>query len=154
MTIKARTRISLSLDTALLERILAFAAKHDLAKSAALEAALASFLDNDEEPRQEAPLARRLDRLSLHIARLDEDITILGEAVALFVRFWLSATPALTASAQASAHAKGAGRYDAFLQALGRRLAQGDGFLREVSYDANSRVDSQSLEAIPNEPPP
>ena len=154
MTVKARTRINLALDTVLLERLLAFAAKRDIAKSAALEAAIASFLDHDEEPRQEAPLARRLDRLSLHIARLDEDITILGEAVALFVRFWLSATAPLAASAQADAHARGAERYDAFLQSLGRRLAQGDSFLREVSYEANSRLDSQSSDAVPADPPP
>jgi len=152
MTIKTRSRISLGLDAALLEQIQAFADQRDLSRSTVIEAAIAAFLQHNDD-RQEAPLSRRLDRFSLQIARLDEDLTILGEAFALFVRFWLSVTPPLPPSIQASAHAKGAGRYDAFLQALGRRLAQGDSFLREVSDDTNSR-DHHSHHALTTDPPP
>jgi len=43
-----------------------------------------------------------------------------------------------------AARAKGAERYEGFLQALGRRLAKGPGFIREVSLDIGSPVSTQS----------
>jgi len=154
MTSKARTRVSLGLDAALLKEIDNFAAQRNLSRPTAIEAAIACLLQHNSAGQQEAPLSRRLDRFSLQIARLDEDLTILGEAFALFVRFWLSVTPPLPPAIQNSATARGADRYDAFLQALGRRLAQGDSFLREVCDDANSRDDSQSHDALTDPPPP
>jgi len=80
-------------------------------------------------------LARRLDRLVRQTERLERDVGIAVETLALFVRFWLTATPALPEQAQAAARAKGAERYHAFIEALGRRLAKGPTLLREVSLD-------------------
>jgi len=63
---------------------------------------------------------------------------VLGETLALFVRYWLIFTPPLSDNAQASARAKGAERFDGFLQSLGKRLATGDRFLKELSRDVDS----------------
>ena len=63
---------------------------------------------------------------------------MLGETLALFVRYWLIFTPPLSDNAQASARAKGAERFDGFLQSLGKRLATGDRFLKELSRDVDS----------------
>jgi hypothetical protein len=58
--------------------------------------------------------------------------------IALFIRYWLMATPSLPEQMQTAARAKGAERYEGFVQALGRRLAKRPGFIREVSLEIGS----------------
>jgi hypothetical protein len=58
-----------------------------------VETALASHLSPDGSDRLEAALARRLDRMTRQIERLERHVTISNEALALFVRFWLTSTP-------------------------------------------------------------
>lgn len=86
-------------------------------------------------------MSRRLDRLGRQIGTLDEDLAVLGETVSLFVNIWLASTPPLPESAQASARAKGAERFERFMQTLGKRLASGDRFLKELSRDVESAPD-------------
>ncbi len=100
-----------------------------------VEAALASHLSPDGADRLEAALARRLDRMSRQIERLERHVTISNEALALFVRFWLTSTPPLPDTAQAAAQAKGRDRYEGFVEALGRRLARGRTLADEVVTD-------------------
>jgi hypothetical protein len=83
----------------------------------------------------EAALGRRLDRLTRQVERLERHITISNEALALFVRFWLSVTPPLPDAAQPAAQAKGRERYEGFVEALGRRLAKGQSLAEEISQD-------------------
>lgn len=47
----------------------------------------------------------------------------------------MTLTPPLTGAAQSAARAKGAERFEGFMQNLGRRLATGDRFLKELSRD-------------------
>jgi hypothetical protein len=56
------------------------------------EAALASHLSPDCADRLEAALARRLDRKSRHLERIERHVDISNEALAVFVRFWLTST--------------------------------------------------------------
>ncbi|MGH6803071.1 MAG: CopG family transcriptional regulator [Methyloceanibacter sp.] len=113
-------------------------------KSLVAEAAIASFLSPDAAERQEASLARRLDRITRQMERLERDVGISVETVALFIRFWLMATPTLPKQTQAATRAKGTERYESFIQALGRRLAKGPGFIREMSFDIRSAGFSKS----------
>jgi hypothetical protein len=78
-----------------------------------IEAAVASFLSADASERLEAVFAHRMDRLGRQIDGMDEDLAILGETLSLFIRFWLTVTPPLPDSAQASARAKGMERFEA-----------------------------------------
>jgi hypothetical protein len=57
------------------------------------------------------------------------------EAFALFIRFWLNSTASLAETAQAAARAKGGERYDKFLEALGRRLANGPQLRQDAPED-------------------
>jgi hypothetical protein len=77
-----------------------------------VEAAVASFLSPDGADRREAAFARRLDRLSRQVQRLERNVGIGIETLALFIRFWLTITPPLPADAQAAAQLKGRQRYD------------------------------------------
>jgi hypothetical protein len=65
----------------------------------------------------------------------------------MFIRFWLTTTPALPESTTQAAKAKGAERYDAFLTALGRRLVRGPKLRQEVPDD----VGAESSTAPPAE---
>ena len=127
--------LSVYLDDELHAALQTFAARRDKSLSVVAAAAIASFLSPDAAERQEAVLARRLDRLSRQFERVERDLGISVEMLALFVRFWLAATPPVPETAQAAARAKGRERYEGFVLALGRRLAAGTLFTREISID-------------------
>lgn len=135
---QTKTRMNVYFEPDLLKKVEALALRRNLSKSAVIEAAVASFLSADASERLESVFARRMDKLGRQVDGLDEDLAILGETLSLFIRFWLTVTPPLPDSAQASARAKGSERFDGFLQSLGRRLATGDRFLKELSRDIDA----------------
>lgn len=143
-----RTRMNVYFDPALLKKVEALALRRKLSKSAIIEAAVASFLSGDTSEKLEAAMSRRLDKLGRQIDTLDEDLAVLGEAVSLFIRFWLTVTPSLPETAEVSARAKGAERFEGFMQSLGRRLATGDRFLKELSRDSDPIHGPTSLDAM------
>jgi hypothetical protein len=98
-----------------------------------------SFLSPDGADRREAAFARRLDRLTRQIQRLERNTGITMETPAVFVRFLLTITPPLPPDAQASARAKGQQRYEGFVEALGQRLQKGQSFLNEIPEDVVKR---------------
>jgi hypothetical protein len=69
------------------------------------------------------------------VERLERDVTIGNEALALFVRFWLTTTPPLPDTMREAAQAKGRERYEDFVDTLRRRLAKGSILSKEVSED-------------------
>jgi predicted transcriptional regulator len=138
MAMQTKTRMNVYFDPDLLKKVEALALRRNISKSAVIEAAVASFLSADASERLEAVFARRMDRIGRQIDGLDEDLAIVGETLSLFIRFWLTITPPLPDSAQASARAKGAERFESFLQTLGRRLATGDRFLKDLSRDVDA----------------
>lgn len=130
-----RDRLNLSLPVEMIGRINDLADRKRLTRSAVVEAAVESFLSPDHADMQEAALTRRLDRLSRQIARLERDQRITTETLALFVRFWLTVTPPIPPEDQATAQAKGRERFEGFVDALGKRVQQGRGFVDEVVGD-------------------
>lgn len=139
-----KQRLSVYLDAAMMARLEALAGKERAPKSAIAEAAVLSFLTADDADRWEAAVARRLDRLGRSVDRLERDVEISVEALALFVRAWLTATPPLPDSAQPAAQAKGRERYESFIEALGRRLAKGQSLARELSEEITVPEDGKA----------
>jgi hypothetical protein len=130
-----KKRLSAYLDPDVMNTLADYAARRDVSLSLIAEAAIASFLSPDAEDRKQAVIARRLDQLDRRVQRVERDVGIAIETLALFVRFWLSSTPALPESAQAEARAKGLQRYDRFVDALGRRLSKGPKLRQEIAED-------------------
>lgn len=130
-----KDRIHISFDAALSAELDALAARRKLSKSQIVEAALAAFLSPDGADQREAAIVRRLDRLTRAVERLERDVTVGNEAVALFVKFWLTTTPPLPDTMRDAAQATGRERYEGFVEALGRRLAKGSTLTKEVSED-------------------
>jgi hypothetical protein len=139
-----RHRMNVYFPPELLKQIADLADRKKLSRSAIVEAAVASFLSPDGVDRREAAFARRLDRLSRQVQRLERNLGIAIETLALFVRFWLTITPPLPADAHGAAQVKGRQRYEGFVEALGQRLQKGQSLLCEIPED----VDSQSRRAV------
>lgn len=131
----AKSRLSVYLEPDLLRELEAFAGQRGKSKSLVAEAAIASFLSPDAAERQEAAITRRLDQHTRASERLERNLGISIEMLALFVRFWLTTAPVVPEAGKAAARAKGQERFEGFVAALGRRLAKGASFAREVSED-------------------
>ncbi len=130
-----KQRLSVYLEPAVMKRLVEHAARRDHSRSLIAEAAIESFLSPDAAERQEAAFTKRLDQIDRRMSRLERDVGISVETLAVFVRFWLSTTPALPEPAAQAARAKTGERYDAFVTALGRRLAKGPQLRQEISED-------------------
>lgn len=132
---KKKAQISAYLDQEVMKMLSDFAVRRDLSQSLVVEAAIASFLSPDADERREAAITKRLDQIDRRMTRLERDLEISVETLAIFVRFWLATTPALPEPAAQAARAKAGERYDAFVTALGRRLAKGPKLRQEISED-------------------
>ena len=131
-----KTQISIYLDPEIFAGLQAYATRQGKPKSLVAEAAIASFLSPDDSDRREAAIARRLDRIVRVLERLERNDGVTLETIGLFIRFWLTSTPALPEQSSPAARAKGAERYDRFVEALGRRLSSGSTVLKEVSIES------------------
>lgn len=132
---RKKTKISAYLDPEVMTMLADYAARRDQSQSMIAEAAIASFLSPDAAERREAALTKRLDQLDRRMMRLERDVGITVETLAVFVRFWLTTTPALPEPAAQAARAKAGGRYESFITALGRRLAKGPTLRQEIAED-------------------
>jgi len=130
-----KLQLSIYLEPELMQRLAELATKRGEPKSLVAEAAITSFLTPDDADRREAAVSARLDRLGRQLDRLEKDLMISAETLALFIRFWLNVTPPLPDTSQPAAHAQGRERFESFMEALGRRLAKGQTILHEVSVD-------------------
>lgn len=148
-----RTKRTFRLPPELARQLADYANRKRVPQALVVETALSSYLSPDNSVRMEAALGRRLDRLTRQAERLERHVTISTEALALFVRFWLTATPPLPDAAQPAGQAKGRERYEGFVEALGRRLAKG--LAHEISQDvvpgdgSSGAKDSESSTAPP-----
>ncbi|WP_298336566.1 hypothetical protein [uncultured Erythrobacter sp.] len=73
--------------------------------------------------------------LTSAVERLERDVSVGNEAIALFIKFWPTTTPPLPDDMREAAQASGRERYGGFLETLGRRLAKGRTLTKEVSED-------------------
>ncbi|MBZ9735008.1 CopG family transcriptional regulator [Mesorhizobium sp. CA18] len=130
-----KVQISVYLDPAVMALLVDYAARRDRSQSLVAEAAIASFLSPEADAQREAAISKRLDRIDRRIARLERDVGISVETLAVFIRFWLATTPALPEPMAQAARAKACERYEAFVSALGRRLAKGPSLRQEIPED-------------------
>ena len=138
---KKKSQISAYLDQDVMKMLSDYTVRRDLSQSLVVEAAIASFLSPDADERREAAVTKRLDQIDRRMTRLERDLGISVETLAIFVRFWLATTPALPEPAAQAARAKAGERYDAFVTALGRRLAKGPKLRQEISEDVVANPD-------------
>ena len=128
----SRTRLNLFIEHEHAKRLDELATMKGLSKSSIIAAALASFLSPDSGDQREAAIAKRLDRLSRQLDKLERDQNILIETLALFVRYYLSVSLPVPEAHQEAARAQGKARFEQFVQQLARHLQRGNSLVREV----------------------
>ena len=133
MPVKAR--LSVYLDPELMAALAGYADRRERSRSLIAEAAIASFLSPDSDEAREAAITKRIDQFDRRMTRLERDVGIGVEMIALFVRFWLSNAPPPPESERVLLRKQGGDRYDAFMAALGRRLAKGPKVRQEIAED-------------------
>ena len=133
-----RIKHTFRLPPALSAQLADYAGRKHQSQALIVEAALASFLSPDGSERLEAAISRRLDRHARQLERLEHHVKISNEALALFVRFWLTATPPLPDTALPTAQAGGNKRYRGFVEALGRRMEKGLSLMSEISAEVDA----------------
>lgn len=138
-----KQRLSVYLEPEVMKALSAHAARRGHSLSLVAEAGIASFLSPDAAERQEAAITKRLDQIDRRMTRMERDVGIAVETLAIFVRFWLQTMPALPEPAAQAARAKAGERYEAFIAALGRRLANGPKLRQEISEDLSPARDAE-----------
>ncbi len=130
-----------------------FARLHEFAKRpgqslcGVVDEALTQYLSGNKESEREAVIARRLDRLSRQFDRLEQKDTVLGETLALFIRYFLMVTPQLPAHHLDAARAKGEEQFEQFLEQLGRDLQSGTRSLQRAMNEATAEANDFFSEA-------
>ena len=128
----SRTRLNLFIEPEHARRLDELAAMKGLSKSSIVAAALASFLSPDSGDQREAAIAKRLDRLSRQLDKLERDQNILIETLALYVRYFLTVSTPVPEAHQEAARAQGRARFEQFIEQLGRHLLRGRSLVRDV----------------------
>jgi hypothetical protein len=120
------------------KRLEELAAKKGVSKSSIVAAALASWLAPEAGDQREAALAKRLDRLSRQLEKLERDQNIQIETLALFVRYFLTVSTPIPEAHQDAARAQGKARFEQFVEQLGRHLLRGNSLVHEVAEQLQS----------------
>lgn len=127
-----KRKISVQLSEQVAERLEAAAQRPGANKTAIVEAALARFLDPDDDTSDHAALLRRLNWMSRQLEQLDRDLRVASETVALHARYHLTVTPPLPVPDQRAACVLGAERFEVFAAQVGRRVHLGTPLMRET----------------------
>ena len=127
----------LYLDDELIAKLDALASKPGSSKSAIVSDALRGYLARRGAKELDDLLKVRLDRVTTQLGRMERDIQILLESLALFVRYEFTVTAPLPEGEQAAARAVAQDRYQAFIEQIGRRVAAG----RTISHDLAASED-------------
>jgi predicted DNA-binding protein (UPF0278 family) len=131
-----KIRVSVYLTPVVHTQLERFAREQDRPKSMAAESAIRMFLDPASDARREALRDRRLNQQGESLGRVERDLGLSLEMLAVFVRYWLVATPPVPEARRAEAHARGRQRFGEYLAAIGRRLSEGGRFSDELARQA------------------
>lgn len=127
-----RARLNIFIEPEYARRLEDVSAHRGVSKSSVIAAALSSFLSPDAMDQREAAMAKRLDRLSRQFDRLERDQSILIEALALYVRHYLTLALPVPESQQEAVRAQGRARYAQFIEQLARHIQRGRSLVREI----------------------
>jgi hypothetical protein len=127
-----KPKLSVYLSDHVAKRLVLAASRPGTNKSAIVDAALDRFLNPERDQSGDAALIRRLDRMSRQLDRVDRDLSITAETVALFVRYYLTITPPLPSGDQDAARALGRERFEVFVAQIGKRVASGGRLVADV----------------------
>ena len=129
-TMKRKSCVYINEDIAV--RLTAAADQLGVTRSGLVAAALHRFLDETEGHDAPSSVEHELAGMRRQLDRLDHDLKIVNETVAMHARYHLAVTPAFPEAAQRAACTIGAARFDEFAAQVGRRVRVGKPLIRET----------------------
>ena len=90
-----------------------------------VEAALSEYFSPAVSENQTKAICSRLDRLEVLNGTLEKDLAVATETIAMFARYWLTATPPLPELDRGAAHALGEKRFERFKQQVAQAVSTG-----------------------------
>ena len=127
-----KSRRHIYVDDALLGQLEQLAARPGSNMSAIVSDALSSYLERRGAAELDDRLRVRMEKLGSQLNRIERDIGIVMESLALFVRYELMVTAPLPEVDQAAARALAQDRFQAFIDQVSRRLTNGKNFRTEL----------------------
>ncbi len=91
-----------------------------------VESAVATFVDPQANEDKEVLLARRLNNIENKLRALSQNIEVLAEAHAQFVRLWMFNTVEVPISKEESAIVQARERFKHFISTISKRLEAGE----------------------------
>lgn len=129
-------KVSVQLSEQIFRRLEVATDRPGVGKSMVVEAALERFLD--PAPPIEGLIHEALDRINRQLERLDSDVRMIAETVALQARYHLTVTPLMPQSQQREACALGQERFKALAEQVDRRVRANRPLLRETIDQINA----------------
>jgi hypothetical protein len=143
LSVRERVRIQPYVSRDIQGKLRAYSAARRLTESAVTEAALGEYLERDQVER--ALVVRRLDGVAEAVGRLQHDMDVVGQVLAVYLRYVFLASPAApTVEVRRRADAV----YDDFLVGVARQLGAGVRLTGEV-FRARSAAASGGNRPVP-----
>ena len=134
-----KPRLNVHVSDELFDKVEIAAKRPGITKAAVVEAALLGFFSKEFDDQRDGALIRRLDRMTRQYDRLERNLLVTTETLALFIRFFLTVTPPLPNADQDAARALGKERFDYFIGQLAQRLAGGKNMIRDVLEEVSAK---------------
>ena len=133
-------------------RLSALATRPRQSISTIVDNALEAYFTSSPDSLGGHAILRRLDRLTRQFDRLEQKDLVLGETLALFVRYFMMITPPVPADRQDAARAAGDLRFETFIDQLGIELQAGRRLLQraidQVLLDESDLFTSAELDKL------
>jgi hypothetical protein len=133
---KRSRKVTVRLTEELYNRLSAATERPGLGKSMAVEAALERFLS--PAPSVEDVVQERFDDMNVRFDRLERDVRMMTETIALHARYHLSVMPVLPQSRQQEAARLGDERFKVLAEQADRRVRLGRPLMQEMIDRLNS----------------
>ncbi|ACT58371.1 hypothetical protein [Hirschia baltica] len=119
-----KPRLNLRLSHSMHNKLKEMSTRPGVAINEIVEDALNGYFDPLGANTHATTLAKRIERLESLSGRLERDLAISSETMALFVQYWLTATPPLPEIDRDAAHALGRKRFDRFMGQVAERVSR------------------------------
>jgi hypothetical protein len=147
---KRSRKVTVRLTEELYERFSSATTRPGLGKSMVVEAALERFLN--PAPSIEEVVQERFDDMAARFDRLEHDIRVMAETVALHARYHLSITPPMPQSQQQEAALLGDERFMVLAEQVDRRVRLERPLMHETIDRLNSRTPQEVSSASAGAP--
>jgi predicted transcriptional regulator len=127
-----KRKISVRLSPQLFEQLQAAAKSQASTKTAVIEAALDRFLALELQRSDDTKVLRQFELMGQKLERIERDLSLVNETVALHARYHLTMAPPMPQPQQRAACILGLERFEAFAAQVAMRVGLGTPLMRET----------------------